>query len=113
MSSRWCPGTGHGMDDATVTVPLRASTALQSAVFALRQPFSQRVVRNLKLDDALSVSPQRSEHRCGGTPSHTREDQEQEALESRRLGGPMRTFSTPVRELQSIELPHASSCRSL
>ena len=35
VSSRRCPDTGHGIDDAMATVSLRASTALQSAVLAL------------------------------------------------------------------------------
>ena len=31
-SNRWCPGTGLAINDIKVSVPLRASTAQQSAV---------------------------------------------------------------------------------
>ena len=40
VSYRWCPGTDHVIFDDMVSVPLRASTALQSAVLALVSIFS-------------------------------------------------------------------------
>ena len=43
-SNRWCPGTGLGIIDTKVSVPLRASTAQQSAVSPCEQlsPKSER-----------------------------------------------------------------------
>ena len=35
VSNRWCQGTGLGITDTMVPVPLKASTAPQSAVLAL------------------------------------------------------------------------------
>ena len=34
VSYRWCPGTDHVIFDVMVSVPLRASTALQSAILS-------------------------------------------------------------------------------
>ena len=42
VSYRWCPATDHVIFDVMVSVPLRASTALQSAVFAFCACFSPK-----------------------------------------------------------------------
>ena len=42
VSYRWCPSTDHVIFDDMVSVPLRASTALQSAVLALRACLSSQ-----------------------------------------------------------------------
>ena len=44
VSFRWCPGTDHVIFDDMVSVPLRASTALQSAVPALVRILQKREV---------------------------------------------------------------------
>ena len=40
-SKRWCPGSGLGIDDTKVSLPLRASTAQQSAVSPCDQLISK------------------------------------------------------------------------
>ena len=45
MSNRWCPGTGQGTKGTMASVPLWASTALQSAV-SLRELFSPKAIRH-------------------------------------------------------------------